>query len=121
MADHIVAKDDELDDGDRIVVQLRGRDIGVFKLDGEYYAYTSWCAHQGGPACEGRIEGTMEASIDPETRAVEKRYVREGEILLCPWHGWEFDVRTGQALPREDVKLPSCPVRVEDGDVIVSV
>lgn len=121
MGEHIVATEDELDDGDRIVVQLEGRDIGVFKLDGEYRAYTSWCAHQGGPACEGRISGTTEANYDRETHEVETNWIKEGEILLCPWHGWEFDIRTGQALPREDVKLPSCPVRVEDGNVVVSL
>ena len=121
MGEHIVATDDELEDGDRIVVQLEGRDIGVFKLDGEYRAYTSWCAHQGGPACEGRMSGTTEAEYDRETHEVETTWVKDGEILLCPWHGWEFDIRTGQALPRKNVKLPSCPVRVEDGDVVVSL
>lgn len=121
MGEHIVAEEDELDDGDRIVVQLEGRDIGVFKLDGEYRAYTSWCAHQGGPACEGRLSGTTKAHLDTDTRQVELEWVREGEILLCPWHGWEFDVKTGQALARKDVKLPSCQVRVEEGNVVVSV
>lgn len=121
MEDYTVASADELSDGDRIIVQVKGRDIGVFNIDGEYYAYTSWCAHQGGPACEGRITGTMEANCNPETRNIEKKWGRDGEILLCPWHGWEYDLKTGQALPREDVKLPSCPIREEDGDVIVSL
>jgi nitrite reductase/ring-hydroxylating ferredoxin subunit len=121
MEDHIVATEDELDEGDRIVVQIKGRDVGVFNVDGEYYAYTSWCAHQGGPACEGRITGTMEAEVDPETRTVEKTWGREGEIIMCPWHGWEFDITTGKARTREDVKLPECPVRAEDGSIIVSL
>lgn len=121
MGEHVVAGADELADGDRIVVQLEGRDVGVFKLDGEYRAYTSWCAHQGGPACEGRLSGTTEATYDRATHEVETNWVREGEILLCPWHGWEFDVRTGAALAREDVRLPACPVEVRDGDVVVTL
>ena len=121
MSEHVVAKAGEMTDGDRIVVQLKGRDIGIFRIDGEYYAYTSWCAHQGGPACEGRLTGTMDATVDRETREVTKEYGREGKILKCPWHGWEFDITTGQALPRENVKLPSCPVEVRDGDVVVSL
>jgi nitrite reductase (NADH) small subunit len=121
MDDHIVASDSELDDGDRIVVQLKGRDVGVFNLGGEYYAYTSWCAHQGGPACEGRLSGTTEATYDPETHETTTEWVMDDEVLLCPWHGWEFDVRTGQALARTEISLPECPVRVEDGDVVVSV
>jgi nitrite reductase/ring-hydroxylating ferredoxin subunit len=121
MAEHVVAAADELADGDRLVVQLRGRDVGVFRLDGEFYAYTSWCAHQGGPVCEGRRSGTTAATYDRETHEVETTWVKDGEVLLCPWHGWEFDLKTGRALAREEIELPACPVRVEDGDVIVSV
>ena len=113
MEEHIVASVDELGDGDRLVVQLEGRDIGVFNVDGDYYAYTSWCAHQGGPACEGRLSGT--------TNETTTEWVMDDEVLLCPWHGWEFDVRTGQALARSEISLPECPVRVENDDVVVSV
>ncbi|MGM0590049.1 MAG: Rieske (2Fe-2S) protein [Halobacteriota archaeon] len=121
MADHIVATADELNDGDRVVVEIEGRDVGVFRVDGEYYAYTNWCLHQAGPICEGSLSGTRGATFDPESLELELTWDRDGEILVCPWHGWEYDVVDGRCLSRRPAKLVSHPVRVEDGDVVVSL
>lgn len=121
MSEHVVAQAGELDDGDRIVVQLEGQEVGVFKLDGEYHAYSNWCVHQSGPACEGPIGGTRNATYDPDEQQVEEEWVKQGEILRCPWHYWEYDLRTGECLSDEDICLPSYPVRVEDGNVVVSL
>jgi nitrite reductase/ring-hydroxylating ferredoxin subunit len=73
-------------------VTLRGRSIGVFNVAGEFFALRNACPHQGGPLCLGVLSGL--ALPGPPG---EYRYVRRGEILRCPWHGWEFDVRTGQS------------------------
>ena len=70
---------------------IRGRPIAVFNLDGEFFGLFNRCPHQGGPMCEGILTGLIE-SDEPG----HYRYSRKGEILRCPWHGWEFDVRTGQ-------------------------
>ncbi|MDX1746982.1 MAG: Rieske (2Fe-2S) protein [Halobacteriales archaeon] len=121
MADHRVVGADDLGDGERVTVQLEGREITVFHLDGEYYAYTNWCPHQSGPACEGQLSGTWDARVDPETHEVELEWSREAEILNCPWHGWEYDVTTGDCLSRPGVRLPTHDVRVEDGEVVVSL
>ncbi|WP_436348136.1 Rieske (2Fe-2S) protein [Natronorubrum sp. FCH18a] len=118
--EHIVAQEDELADGDRIVVLLNGREVGVFNVNGEYKAYTNWCAHQGGPLCEGPVTGTVEADFDRDSLEVELDWCRDGEVLNCPWHGWEYDITSGQCLSDSDVKLRSFPVRVEQGNVIVS-
>ncbi|MEF8975267.1 MAG: Rieske (2Fe-2S) protein [Halapricum sp.] len=120
MARHIVCDEEEISDGDRFLVELEGKDIGVFKLDGEYYAYVDWCIHQGGPCCEGEVSGSVDASFDPETLEVTLEWSREGEILLCPWHGWEYDLRTGECRSRKG-KLVSYPVEVEDGAVVVDM
>lgn len=121
MADHIIGDETELDDGERILVQIEGQEIGVFKQDGEYYAYTNWCAHQGGPCCEGSLTGTQEASYDRENLEVELDWVREDEILNCPWHGWEYDVTTGECLSRQKIQLPSYETRIEDGQIVLEV
>jgi nitrite reductase/ring-hydroxylating ferredoxin subunit len=122
MTDYVVAAADELGAGERIVVQLEGREVGVFNLDGEYYAYLNWCAHQSGPVCEGITTGTWEtATFDRETLAVELEWSGDGEVLNCPWHGWEFELRTGECLSKCGVTLPSYPTRVEDGDVVVTL
>ena len=119
--DHVVAGVDELDDGDRLVTQLNGREVAVFRHEGEYYAYLNWCFHQGGPCCEGPLSGTYFASYDRETRETELAWEREGEILNCPWHGWEYDLTTGDCLSRNDVTLPSYPVEARDGEIVVTM
>lgn len=121
MGDHVVADESDLGDGDRVIADIEGREIAVFNLDGEFVAYLNWCLHQSGPCCEGTITGTMEATWNREELTQSLSYTREGEILNCPWHGWEYDLTTGECLSRKDVTLPQYPVRIEDGQVIVSL
>ncbi len=118
---HVVADADEIDNGERIVTQIKGREITVFRYDGDYYAYLNWCAHQGGPCGEGTLTGTSIASYDRETGEVDSYWGREGEILNCPWHGWEYDLTTGDCLSRTGVTLPSYPVEIEDGEIVVTL
>lgn len=89
---HIVATVDEIPPGGRKVVEVAGRSIGVFNVGGEFFALRNRCPHQGGPLCEGRLSGFLRSPSPGEYE-----YSRKGEILRCPWHGWEFDVRTGQS------------------------
>jgi len=121
MAEHRVAAAEELADGEHMVVELEGLDIGVFRVDGEYHAYTSWCPHQGGPICEGSLMGTTEATHERGEPGFTLSWVKEGEVLRCPWHAWEFDVLSGECLHDDDYRLLSHSVRVEDGDVVVSI
>ncbi|SEH15648.1 Ferredoxin subunit of nitrite reductase or a ring-hydroxylating dioxygenase [Natronorubrum sediminis] len=118
---HVVAEADEIADGERVVTQLEGREIAVFHQDGEYYAYLNWCAHQGGPCGEGPLTGTEIASYDRESGDVERSWEREGEILNCPWHGWEYDLTSGDCLSRNGITLPSYQVEIEDGKIVVEL
>lgn len=121
MSEHVVASAEELSEGDRLLVQLEGREIGVFRIEGELHAYTNWCAHQAGPVCEGHVTGTTEASFDSDTLETELDYCREDEILNCPWHGWEYDLTSGECLSRGEVELPSYPVEERDGDIVITL
>jgi nitrite reductase/ring-hydroxylating ferredoxin subunit len=87
----VVARADEIAPGERKLVTIGGRSIGVFNLGGEYYALRNRCPHQGGPLCEGFQFAPLLAAVpgEPYTRG------DEGAIIRCPWHGWEFDLRTG--------------------------
>ncbi|MFB6170664.1 MAG: Rieske (2Fe-2S) protein [Haloarculaceae archaeon] len=116
---HVVGQADELSDGERLVTEVEGREVAVFRHEGEYYAYLNWCAHQGGPCGEGSLTGTEIASYDRETGELRSNWEREGEILNCPWHGWEYDLTSGDCLSRTDVTLPSFPVEVDDGEIVV--
>lgn len=121
MAEHVVATTDELEPGERIIVDLDGKEIAVFNLDGEYYAYLNYCAHQGGPLCEGTTVATKEVSFDRDSLEYRVEWTRENEIIACPWHNWEFDLRTGECLSRDGVRLPSYPITVSDGEIVLQL
>ncbi|MBO0702542.1 MAG: Rieske (2Fe-2S) protein [Candidatus Dormibacteraeota bacterium] len=88
----VVGAVEDIPDGARKIVEVAGRSIGVFNLGGEFFALRNRCPHQGGPLCEGRRWSAIEAAVPGQVRAS-----RPGEILSCAWHGWEFDIRTGQS------------------------
>jgi len=92
MARYVVATLEEIPPGGRKVVEVAGRSIGVFNVGGEFFALRNRCPHQGGPLCLGSLGGMVVATVPGEYQ-----YSRPGEMLRCPWHGWEFDVRTGQS------------------------
>ncbi len=92
MAKYVVATVDEIPAGQRKIVEVAGRSIGVFNVGGEFFALRNRCPHQGGPLCLGPLGGLVSSS-GPGEYTIS----RQGEILRCPWHGWEFDIRTGQS------------------------
>ena len=115
MSKHVVAKVSEVPPGGRKLVAVRGRPIAIFNLDGAFYGLLNRCPHQGGSLCDGILTGLIE-SDEPGTY----RYSRAGEIIRCPWHGWEFDIRTGQSYcdPRR-FRVKAYPVNVEPGTSVV--
>lgn len=109
MGKHVVAMVDEIPPGERKIVEVAGRSIGVFNVGGEFYALRNICPHQGGPLCEGRLTGFIMARVPGEYT-----YTRRGEIVRCPWHGWEFDVKTGQSwFDPVQTRVRAYPVTVE--------
>jgi 3-phenylpropionate/trans-cinnamate dioxygenase ferredoxin subunit len=89
---YLVGRADEIPSGSRKIVRVGGRSIGVFNVDGEFFAIRNRCPHQGAPLCEGKLWGALSA----DTPGSFQYEVRK-EILTCIWHGWEFSVRTGQS------------------------
>jgi 3-phenylpropionate/trans-cinnamate dioxygenase ferredoxin subunit len=96
-------------------VELDGRSIGVFNVHGRYVAVLNVCPHELAPVCLGRLGGTTLPSTPGEWV-----WGREGEILACPWHGWEFDLLTGACLT-DRRRLRLYEVTVEDDQIIVMV
>ncbi len=111
MSRHVIATTGEIAPGGKKLVTVKGREIGIFNVEGEYYALANRCPHAGGPMCEGRMSGLVRSS-GPGNYELS----RNGEFLRCPWHGWEFDIRTGQSWCHpESVKARSYPVQVVPG------
>ena len=92
MTRQVVAKASEVAPGASKVVTVKGREIGLFNLDGEYFALANRCPHAGGPLCEGCIVALVQSERPGHYRLAPRQ-----EFLRCPWHGWEFDIRTGQS------------------------
>lgn len=115
MSKHVVATLGEIPPGARKLVTVKGRPIAVFNVHGEFFGVLNRCPHQGGALIEGALCGLVEAS---EPGRYE--YSRAGEILRCPWHGWEFDLRTGQSwCEPERITVRSYPVEVAPGESLV--
>lgn len=112
---HVVGRVGDLSPGTNTVVQIDGREIVIFHSNDEYFALLNRCPHQGGKLCHGKVTGLLESSS-----AGEYRYSRPGEIVRCPWHAWEFDMRTGKSWCDPDkVRVRSYPVEVHEGRRLV--
>lgn len=103
-------------EGKFVIREMENRSIGVVRLkDGQFRAVLNWCPHKGAPVCRGIVGGTWLPSEPGELV-----YDREGEVLACPWHGFEYDVLTGRELIREKpTHLRFYETEVEDGQVYV--
>lgn len=109
-ARHAVAQINELPPGARLIAQVPafGKiiEIGVFNVGGCLVAYRNVCPHAGAPVCVGKVCGTtLPGAVGEYVLA------REGEILRCPWHGWEFDLLSGEHLVDEKMKLRAYDVQ----------
>ncbi|WP_240941571.1 Rieske 2Fe-2S domain-containing protein [Paenibacillus sp. HB172176] len=107
---------EELRQKGRIIATVKGMELGIFAVGDDYYAWRNLCPHGGAPVCEGVVCGTRLPSL-----VYEYKYGKDREILRCPWHGWEFDLLTGQHLVNDKVKLRGYGVVEEDGQLYVVV
>lgn len=111
MARYVVGTVSEIPPGERKIIQAGNRTIGVFNVGGAFYALRNTCPHQGAPLCKGHVTGTTLPS-----QPGEYIWAKEGEILRCPWHGWEFDITNGRSVfnPHK-LRVKTYEVTVEPG------
>jgi nitrite reductase/ring-hydroxylating ferredoxin subunit len=112
-----VAASAEIAEDDRLLVRVGEVEVGIFRLGGQLHAWENRCPHQGGPVCTGRVLGRTELVLAADKTAIREQRSSEDIHIACPWHGWEFDVRTGvcQALPSRS--LHRIEVSERDGEV----
>ncbi|MDX5475009.1 MAG: Rieske (2Fe-2S) protein [Bacillaceae bacterium] len=113
-----VCKESEIKSGEMKAITLNSKSIVVVKSkNGEIYALRNVCPHKGPALSLGSLDSTCMAS-EPGEYLLEK----EGEVLKCPWHSWEFDIKTGCSLfDPENVKVKTYEVSVEEDTVFVHV
>jgi nitrite reductase/ring-hydroxylating ferredoxin subunit len=95
-----VASISELELGSCKTVEEQGKVIALFNVGGRIYALDNTCLHQGGPLGEGLLEG---------------------EVVTCPWHMWEFNVRTGEKVGEPSLRVATYPVQVDGDDIKVAL
>lgn len=84
--------------GTGCVGKINGCSIAIFNVDGAFFALDNACAHRGGPIGEGELEG---------------------EVVTCPWHSWEYNVRTGISITTPSASVKTYEVKVDGEDVTV--
>ena len=99
------------------LVELGAYGVGVYNVGGSFYAIANFCTHEGAPLCAGFVGGTNE--FDPDEPGGLRR-AREGRIVRCPWHQWEFDITTGENLANPRKRVRTYDVDVVDGTVYVT-
>ena len=95
-----VAKVNEMPPGTAREFQADGRMIALFNVDGSFYAVDNTCLHRGGPLGQGTLEG---------------------EVVTCPWHGWQYNVKSGEAVFNEQIKVQCYEVKIEGDDICVGL
>lgn len=117
----VVAPVEDIPPGERkLVVPFRGRaGIGVFNVNGTFHALRNLCPHKSGPLCTGRTGPLIVADGPPTVENANLDLVREGEIIRCPWHMWEFEIATGRCLVDSKARVKTYPVVIEDGQIVV--
>lgn len=100
MAEYVVAKVSELQQGERKIVDVNGMPVAIFNLANKFYAIEDTCPHHGGSLGEGELEG---------------------DVVACPLHAWTFNVKSGINTKFDSIKVKSFPVKVEGEDIKISV
>ena len=96
----LVGPADSIAEGERKLIDAHGQAVGVFRIGGKWYAISNSCLHRGGPVCSGKLDGL---------------------VITCPWHGYQYDLPTGQLLLDPSTALPTYQVILEGGNVYVEV
>ena len=134
MGRHVICRAGELQPGGVRIVEAEKRSIGIFNIRGAFYALRNTCPHKGAPLCRGIITGLV-VSDEP----LQMQMTRAGEILRCPWHGWEFDITTGRSvynphrmrvrtfdiaveqMAADDPSVETYPVQVEEEYIVLYI
>lgn len=114
-----VKPDDEFENGDREFIEVNGVEVGVLQVEGEYYALQNHCLHDGGPVCTGDTGKKLIAEYEEPGKRVNREFDEDECIISCPWHGWSYELESGEHLANNDIVLPTYEVVVEDGTVYV--
>lgn len=108
-------------DPGRRIVEVDGVAVGVFCRDGTFTAYENVCPHMGGPVCQGKIIARVEERVADDKTSLGFAFSKDETNIVCPWHGYEFNIATGRHQGNPRLRLRSVEVRVLDDDVLITL
>ena len=114
-----VTEASSLNEGERKVFSVGSREVGVYRVNGHLYAYENHCAHQGGPACEGMMMPKIEEVLGENKTFQMHRFNYDEWHIVCPWHAWEYDLRTGEFVVDRSRRLKKYEVFERGGKIFI--
>jgi len=119
MTEYLVGRASDIDEENRTILTVDGKEIAVFRFRDRLYALSNTCLHMGGPVGEGKILGKVESVIATDGTWSGDRFSEESVHLVCPWHGFEYDIATGECAGDRRLRLRRYDVIERDGDVYI--
>lgn len=116
-----VASQADFEGGECKIIVKDDLEIGVFFIGGRFYAYENDCPHLGGPVCQGRLFPKVEEILAEDKTSRGLRFSEQKIHIVCPWHGYEFDIQTGVHPADNRIRLRKFEVKVRAGEVYVVV
>ena len=112
---HDIAAESDVVEGTPTIARIGGREIGVLRdpRTNGLVAIRNRCPHSGAQLCLGTLEQLIEGEVGGHYELVDRT------VVVCPWHGWEFDATSGQCPEDENMRVAVYPVKVEAGRVLV--
>ncbi|AKR57749.1 Rieske [2Fe-2S] domain, putative [Devosia sp. H5989] len=117
----VLGRHEDLKSRQRIVVDVDGTGVGVYFVGDEVRAYLNICPHMGGPVCQGKIMPRTLEQVAENGKSLGLGFSKDQLHIVCPWHGFEFDMMTGRHPINPNVRLKAIPVQVRDGQVVLTL
>ena len=111
---------DDFTDGRRIMVQVGSHEVFVFERDGRFFAFENVCRHMGGPVGEGTLIGKVVSVLDENGAHLRDEFSTSEIHIVCPWHGWEYDIATGECAANRRIRLRRFEAVTRGGEVYVN-
>jgi nitrite reductase/ring-hydroxylating ferredoxin subunit len=119
MPEYSAGKVTDYAEGDRKVVDCGEQEVGIFRIDGEFFAWHNRCAHRAGPVCQGRIMKRVIEPVAADRSIRSQQYDPSETHIICPWHGYEFNIKTGCHQGNSRIRLRKADMTIRDGEIYV--
>ncbi len=121
MTEYLAGSLDDFKEGDRRLFRCGEAEIGIFMIDGELHAWHNECAHRGGPVCQGRLMKRVIEPVQSDGTIRTLDYDVNETHIVCPWHGYEYNIKTGEHPGHSALKLRKAIIAVRQGEIYVVV